>query len=95
LHPTAQKVLFLAVITGILAVFWQAAGGNRNQQKVPEISYSDFLSGVEEGRVLESYDLPQPGAGKIPRWQFFSRYGAGQPGGNASDAARCQSGNLG
>lgn len=51
MNSTAQKILFLAVIAGIFAVLWQTVGSTRNQPKVPEISYSDFLGGVEDGRV--------------------------------------------
>lgn len=51
MDPTVKKVVFWLVIVVSALLMWQAVKAGPEQQKVPEISYSEFLSQVEAGSV--------------------------------------------
>jgi cell division protease FtsH len=48
---TVKTVVFWLVIGIAALLLWQVVKGGQNGQKIPEISYSEFLSQVESGNV--------------------------------------------
>ena len=53
MNATIKTLVFWLVIVLSAFLLWQVVKGDHNQQKTPEISYSEFLSQVEGGNVAK------------------------------------------
>lgn len=51
MYSTIKTVVFWLVIVFSALVLWQVVKDGKNGQRIPEISYSEFLSQVESGNV--------------------------------------------
>ena len=51
MDQTVKTVVFWLVVVVSAFLLWQSTKSNQGQQKIPEISYSEFLSQVEAGNV--------------------------------------------
>lgn len=51
MNSTIKTRVFWLVVAGSAFLLWQVVRGGQNGQKIPEISYSEFLSQVESGNV--------------------------------------------
>jgi cell division protease FtsH len=50
-NPLVKRAMFWLVIVFSASLLWQVVKSDPNRQKIPEISYSEFLSKVEIGNV--------------------------------------------
>ena len=52
MDSSVKKVVFWLVIVISALLLWQVVKAGQNEQKIPEVSYSEFLSQVEAGDVV-------------------------------------------
>ncbi len=52
MNSNIKNFVFWAVVLISAFLLWQVVKAGQNEQKIPEISYSDFLSQIEAGNVV-------------------------------------------
>jgi cell division protease FtsH len=81
-NSNVKNFVFWAVVLISAFLLWQVVKAGQNEQKIPEVSYSEFLSQVEAGNVINVSISGNVVNGRYRNSNTFSCYDVDQPRGN-------------